>query len=97
LNNVGEIDKDALCCLWTQVVQARLILNCAEIGLEHHVEVPRLGPLTAGTAVRTADLFKTRRLATLPGLEVLLQMIGSKTAVTRQAFGQRVVERIDMA
>ena len=38
LHHVGEVDEDALRGLRPQVVQAGLVLDRAEVGLEHHVE-----------------------------------------------------------
>src|SRR5699024_3332529 len=55
-HDVGEVDEDALRRLRAQVVQAGLVLDGAEVGLEHHVEVARLGPLPAGAAARARDV-----------------------------------------
>ena len=54
--HVEEVDEDALRRLRAQVVQALLGLHRAEVGLEHHVEVARLGVLAAGAAVRARDV-----------------------------------------
>ena len=44
-HHVGEVDEDALRGLGTQIVQPLLGLDRSEVGLEHHVELARLGPL----------------------------------------------------
>jgi hypothetical protein len=96
LNDIGEVHEDALRSFRTQIMQPGFVLDSAQIGLEHHVEVPRLSPLAARAAVRTGDLLQAGWLATLPRLEILFQVVGSESPVTRQAFGQRVVEGSDM-
>ena len=47
-HDVGEVDEDALRGLGPQVVQARLVLDDAEVGLQQPVELARLGPLRRG-------------------------------------------------
>ena len=56
LHDVGEVHEDALRGLGAQVVQAGLVLDRAEVGLQQPVEVARLGPLAAGAAVRAGDV-----------------------------------------
>ena len=51
VDDVGEVDEDALRRLGPQIVQAFLGLDRAQVGLEHHVEFARLGPLTRVAAV----------------------------------------------
>ena len=82
LHDVGEVDEDALRGLGPQVVQTGLVLDRAEVGLEHHVEVARLGPLPAGAAVRTGDLFQAAS-ACGPSAprELLLEVVGPEPPV----------------
>jgi hypothetical protein len=46
--------------------------------------------------MRTGDLVEAGGFATLPGLEVLFQMVGAETPMTRQTFGQGVMECSEM-
>ena len=97
LHHVGEIDEDALGGLRAQVVQAGLVLDRAQIGLQHHVEVARLRPLAPGAAVRAGDLVQAGGGPTLPVLELLLEVVGPEPLVTGQALGQRIAEHPDVA
>src|SRR5215218_4923484 len=95
-DDVGEVDKNALGGLWTKIVQPRIVIHRTEIGLEHHVEVAWLGPLSTGAAIGTRDLSQACWLAPFAPLELFLELIGPKSLVTGQAFGQRVMERGEM-
>jgi hypothetical protein len=104
LADVEEVDEDALGGLGAQVVQARLVLDDAEIGLEHHVEVARLGPLAAGAAVGAGDVGERQGvgvdLLALLGLAVgdgLLQVVDPEALVAALALGERVGELADVA
>ena len=81
-DHVGEVDEDALRGLGPQIVQAFLGLDRTEIGLEHHVEVARLGPLTRLTGVGIADVGQPvgRRTAVL-SLVRLDEMVCAVTLV----------------
>ena len=99
-HDVGEVDEDALRGLGTQIVQSLLGLDRAQVGLQHHVEVARLGPLTFGAAVRTHDVGHRHRVrvrqALLLGVR-LLHVILPVALVAVQAFHQRIVEHLDVA
>src|SRR5690606_18859217 len=89
---------DALGGLRAQVVQAGLVLDRTEVGLEHHVEVTRLGPLAAGAAVRAGDLGEAALGgAALLLLELLLHLVGAVALVAGEALGERVGEHPDVA
>jgi hypothetical protein len=94
---LAKLHEDALRGLRPEVVQPGLVLDDPEVGLEHHVEVTRLGPLAAGAAVRAGDLLRAAGGSALAGLELLLQMIGAEPPVAGQALGQRVAEDSDVA
>ena len=97
-HDVGEVHEDALRGLRAQVVQARLVLDRAEVGLEHHVEVARLGPLAAGAAVRAGDVGQAvLRRPALALLELLLEVVGAEALVAVLALDQRVGEDADVA
>ena len=100
LHDVREVDEDALRGLRTQVVQPGLVLDRAQVGLQHHVEVTRLGPLAAGAAVGA------RHRGELDGVGVgdavllgvaLLQVVGAEPLVAAQALHERVGEDADVA
>ena len=98
-HHVGEVDEDALRGLGPQVVHALLGLDRAEVGLEHHVEVARLGPLALGAAVRADDLGHRHGVGVVEALLQrvrLLQVILPMTLVAVQALDQRVVEHLDV-
>src|SRR3712207_3456461 len=95
-HDVGEVDEDALRGLRAQVVQPRLVLDGAEVGLEHHVEVARLGPLAGHAAVRAGDLGQALRQPTLLRLEGLLEVVGPEALVAVLALRQRVGEHADV-
>ncbi|MPM15576.1 hypothetical protein SDC9_61947 [bioreactor metagenome] len=94
-HHVLEVDEDALGGLGAQVVQAGLILDRAEIGLQHHVEVPRLGPLALDPAVGAVDLGQCHLVGigdVMLGGVVLLQVVGPQPLVAGEALGERVGE-----
>ena len=79
-------------------MQPGLVLDRAEVGLEHHVEVARLGPRALGAAVRAADVREAvLREPALPRLELLLEVVGPEALVAALALGQRVGEDADVA
>ena len=100
LHDVGEVDEDALRGLRSQVVQARLVLDRAQVGLQHHVEVARLGPLAAGAAVGARDRGQLDGVGVghvvLLGVP-LLQVVGAEPLVAAEALDQRVGEDADVA
>jgi hypothetical protein len=97
---------NALRGLGAQVVQAGLVLDDAQVGLEHHVELARLGPRALGAAVGAVDLAQRdvvgvdhRAVTALARLllgDVLLQVVGPEALVTGLALGQRVGELTDV-
>src|SRR6188472_568789 len=99
-HDVLEVQEDALRRLRAQVVQAGLVLDHPEVGLEHHVEVARLGPCATGAAVGAGELGEVDRVGVvdaLPGGVVLLHVVGPEPLVARLALGQRVRERGEVA
>ena len=60
-HHVGEVEEDALRGLGAQVVQAGLVLDDAEVGLEQAGELARLGPRAAGAAVGAGDVGEVDR------------------------------------
>ena len=100
LHDVVEVDEDALGRLGAQVVQARLVLDDAEVGLEHHVELARLGPLALGAAVGADDVGHRDRVGVLDALllrERLLQVVLAAALVAVEALDERVGEGADVA
>ncbi len=98
-DDVGEVDEDALRGLGPQIVQTLLGLDRAEVGLEHHVEVARLGPLALGAAVRAHDLRHRNRVGILDALLLrvrLLHVVLPMPLVAVQALDERVVEHLDV-
>ena len=81
-HHVGEVDEDALRGFRAQIVQTLLGLDRAEVGLEHHVELARFGPLAGFAGVRVADVGQPvgRRVPVL-GLVGLDEMVCAVTLV----------------
>lgn len=80
-------------------MHALFALDGAEVRLEHHVEVARLGPLADGAAIgATDDIHRdVVRVVELLLLRVrLLQVILTVTLVTVEALDERVVEDTDV-
>ena len=100
LHDVVEVDEDALGRLGAQVVQARLVLDDAEVGLEHHLEVARLGPPALGAAVGAHDVGHRDRVGVGDALllrERLLQVVLAAALVAVEALDERVGEGADVA
>ena len=98
--HVLEVHEDTLGGLGTQVVQTGLVLDRAEVSLEHHVEVTGLGPLALVATVGTVDLPQrdgVRIADPVLGGVAFLKMVSTHTLVTRQTLGQRVIEDADVA
>ncbi|GAA2772815.1 hypothetical protein GCM10020219_048590 [Nonomuraea dietziae] len=98
LLHVGVVDEDALRRLGTQVGQARLVLDRAEVGLQQAAELARLGEGALVAAVGAAQV----RQPVLGGLAVLLlvrldEVVGAEALVAGLALGQRVGEGLDVA
>ena len=75
-------------------MQRVLVLDRAEMGAQHHVEVTRFGPVAAGAAVRAHDVLQAvlrQLVAMLFGIG-LLKLVGTMALVAVEAFDQRVVE-----
>ena len=91
--HVLVVDEDALRGLRPQVRQARGVLDRAEVGPQHRVELPRLVERAAGAAVRAGDVRQAvlRRVAVLL-LVPLEQVVGAVPLVTDLALGERVGE-----
>src|SRR5664279_2314997 len=93
-HHVEEVDEDALCGLRAQVVQSRLVLDRAEVRLEHAGELLGLGPRATRAAVRAGDAVESALGRTaLACLEVLLEVIRAEAMVAVRAFDEGVGER----
>ena len=92
LQDVLEVDEDPLGGLGAQVDLVRLVLDGADVGLEHQVELARLRELAA--ALRAADL----ALGVL-GAELLLAQVVLAPALLAlaQALDQRIGEAGEVA
>lgn len=85
-------------------MEARLVLDDAEVGLEQAGELARLGPGAAAAAVGARDLTHLDRVRVhllafarlLLGVR-LLEVVGAEALVARLALGQRVGEGRDVA
>ena len=98
-HHVLEVHEDALCSLRTQVVQAVLVLDRAEVGAQHHVEVARFGPLATGTAVRADDVLHAvfrHLVAVLLGVG-FLELVGAVALVAVEALDERIIEHAHVA
>ena len=87
---IDEVEKDSLRSLGTQIVQARVILDNTEVGLEQARERPGLCPRAAGAAVRTCDGPKVDRVGVGDPLLLrhgLLQMVCTETPMAGHALG----------
>ena len=99
-HHVGEVEEDALGGLGPQVVQTGLVLDHAEVGLEHHVEVAGFGPRAAGAAVGAGEPVEVDRVGicdALLGRVVLLHVVGAIALVAGLALGQGVREGAQVA
>ena len=98
VHDIEVVDEDALCGLRAEVVERTGILDRAHRRAQHPVEVPGLGELALGAAVRAGDVGETVRgfMAVLLGVE-LEQLICTPPLVAFLALGQRVDEGIDVA
>ena len=103
-DHIGEVDEDALRGLGPQIMQALLALDRAEVGLEHHVEFARFGPLAALAAIGTDDLGHRHGLrinvnfffGLLPFRMRFLHVVLAMALVALQTLHQRVVEHLDV-
>ena len=95
--DVLVVDEDALRGLRPQVVQAGLVLDRAEVGLQQAAELLRLGPGALGAAVRAGHVGQRGGRAALALGVLLLEVVGPVPAVAGLALDQRVGERGDVA
>ncbi|OEI70008.1 putative transcriptional regulator [Curtobacterium sp. ER1/6] len=96
-DDLREVDEDALRGLGAEEVQPLLRLDRAEVGLEHAGELPGLGPLAAGAAVRAGDLGHAALGRTaLLRLERLDEVVLAEPVVAVQALDERVGEGRDV-
>jgi hypothetical protein len=96
--HVLVVDEDALGGLRAQEREAALVLDRADVGAQHAVEVARLGELAPDPAVGAVDVFQACRR----GVAVLLlirfeEVVRAEPLVAAEALGQRVGERGDVA
>src|SRR5690606_10507065 len=93
-DDVREVHEDALGRLGAEIVQARLVVDDAEVGLDEAGERTGLGPLAARAAVGAGDLGEAvLGLAALLLDEVLDQVVFAVAAVAAEALDQRIRER----
>ena len=81
-------------------MQTGLVLDRAEVGLEHHVEVAGLGPLALVATVGAVDLLQrdgVRIVDPVLGGVALLKVVGAHALVAGETLGQRVIEDADVA
>jgi hypothetical protein len=98
LQHVGEVGEDALSRLGPQVVEARLVVDDAEEGLEEAGELADLGPLTDLVRVLgVGDVGEAvhRGVAVL-GLVRLEEVVGPVSLVGDERLGERVAEHLDV-
>ena len=80
-------------------MQSLLALDRTEVGLEHHVELSRLGPLATFAAVGADDVTHRHRLRIRQTLFLrvrLLHVVLAVALMAFQAFDERVVEHLDV-
>ena len=81
-------------------MQAGLVLDHAEVGLQQAGELARLGPRAAGAAVGAGEGREVDVVGVVEALllgELLLEVVGPEPLVARLALGQRVGEGRDVA
>ena len=93
-HHVLEVHEDALRGFRTQIVQGVLVLDRAEVGAQHHVEVARFGPLAAGAAVGAHDVGHAvlRQLVSMLLGVGFLKLVGTLALMAVEALDQRIVE-----
>ena len=93
-HHVLEVHEDALRGFRTQIVQGVLVLDRAEVGAQHHVEVARFGPLAAGAAVGAHDVGHAvlRQLVSMLLGIGFLKLVGTLALMAVEALDQRIVE-----
>ena len=89
LEDVLEVDEDALRRLRPQIGDRARVLERADLGLEHEVELARLGQV----AVRRL----ARMLRRPPPAGRLLEVVGAETELARLAVDERVGESAHVA
>ncbi len=99
MTTLAKLTKMPCAVSGSQVVQALLGLDRAQVGLEHHVEVARLGPLPLGAAVgQVMSAIGTESGSERPFFSAyascMLVLAGALVAV--QALDERVVEDLDV-
>ncbi len=85
LEHVLEVDEDPLCGLGAQVGARALFLQRADCGLEHQVELPRLGQVALGRLAGP--------LAGLTAAVRVLELVRAEAKLARAAVDQRVSSR----
>ena len=95
--HVREVHEDALRRLGAEEVQARLVVDDAEVGLHEAREGLRLGVLALRAAVRARHVGEpVLGRAALARLEVLDEVVGAEPLVALQALDERIGERRDV-
>ena len=98
-HDVGEVDEDALGGLGAQVVQAGLVVDRPQVGLEQAGELARLGPgaRLAGDGVGDHVEGDGLGVEALAGGVLLDELVGAVTLVGVQGLHERVGEGADVA
>ncbi len=89
LGDVLEVDEDALRRLGAEVRGGALVLERADVRLEHEVELARLGEVAVGRLAGT--------LARLAAAARDLELVGAEAELARTAVDERVGEAGDVA
>ncbi len=89
LGDVLEVDEDALRGLRAEVRRGALVLQCADVRLEHEVELPRLGEVAVGRLAGS--------LARFAAAARLVELVGAEAKLARAAVDERVGEAGDVA
>ena len=94
-HDIDEVDEDALSGLGSQVVQAGLVVDGAEIGLEQAGEGPRLGPRArlTGDRIRHVGEIDGLGVQTLARGVLLDELVGTVAPVGVEGLHERVGER----
>ena len=89
LEDVLEVDEDALCRLRSQERTGALLGHGADRGLEHEVELARLGQIALGVL--------SGPLRRLPAALRVLELVGAEAQLAGAAVDERVREALDVA
>src|SRR5438093_10815505 len=89
LEDVLEVDEDALCGLRAKKRLRARLLDRADPRLEHEVELARFREIALGGLARVLARFASAR--------GLAQLVGAEAQLARAAVDERIAEALDMA